>query len=85
MSAKFDEFPSFSFQDIKEKPKFHGRTDGKRDGKMDGRTDNVKTVYPPIVCGGVKTYWMTLSSSQRHRKNMIRSCKKCCRDLETKI
>ena len=27
-----------------------------------------------------KTYQMTLSSSQGHRKNMIRSYKKCCRD-----
>ena len=32
MSAKFDEFPSLPFQDIKEKPKCHGRM------------DNVKTV-----------------------------------------
>ena len=27
MSAKFDEFPSLPFQDIKEKPKRHGQTD----------------------------------------------------------
>ena len=52
MSAKFDEFPSLPFQDIKEKPKRHGQMDGKTDGRM----DNVKTVYPPtnIVCGGYK-------------------------------
>ena len=29
MSAKFDEFPSLPFQDIKEKPKRHGRKDGR--------------------------------------------------------
>ena len=52
---KFDEFPSLTFLDIKEKPKRYGRTFGKRtDGKTDGRTDNVKTVYPPKTpfCGG---------------------------------
>ena len=51
MSAKLDEFPSLPFQDIKEKPKRHGRTDG----RTERRTDNMKTVYPPpptnIVCG----------------------------------
>ena len=53
MSAKFDEFPSLPFQDIKEKPKCHGRTDGRTHGRM----DNVKTVYPPtnVVCGGIIT------------------------------
>ena len=35
MSAKFDEFPSLPFQDIKEKPKRHGRTDGKTDGQRE--------------------------------------------------
>ena len=51
MSAKFDEFPSLPFQDIKEKPKRHGRTDGKM--------DNVKTVCPPtnIVCGWYKYFY----------------------------
>ena len=39
MSAKFDEFPSSPFQDIKEKPKRHGRTDAHTEGKTDGRTD----------------------------------------------
>ena len=52
MSAKFDEFLSLPFQDIKEKPKRHRRTDT----LTERRTDNVKTVYPPrptnIVCGG---------------------------------
>ena len=28
MSAKYDEFPLLPFQDIKEKPKCHGREDG---------------------------------------------------------
>ena len=47
MSAKFDEFPSLPFQDIKEKPKCHGRTDGKTDGQRENS-------IPPtnIVCGG---------------------------------
>ena len=30
--AKFDEIPSLPVQDIKEKPKRHGRTDGRKDG-----------------------------------------------------
>ena len=40
---KSDEFQSLPFQDIKEKPKHHGRM------------DNVKTEYPQtnIVCGGI--------------------------------
>ena len=37
--AKFDEFPSLPFQDIKEKPKRHGRTDGRTERQTDGRTD----------------------------------------------
>ena len=39
MSAKFDEFPSLPFQDIKEKPKCH---------------DRCENSIPPtnIVCGG---------------------------------
>ena len=47
MSAKFDEFPSLPFQDIKEKPKRHRRTDGKTDGQRENS-------IPPtdIVCGG---------------------------------
>ena len=43
VSAKFDKYPSLTFQDIKEKPKRHGRTNkrthGRTDGRMDGRTD----------------------------------------------
>ena len=48
----FDAFPSLPFQDIKEKPKQHGRTDT----QMERRTDNVKTVYPHKhkVCRGYK-------------------------------
>ena len=42
----FDEFQSLHFQDIKEYPKHHGRTDGWTDGWKDGRTDDVKTEYP---------------------------------------
>ena len=30
---EFDEFSSLPFQDIKEKPKYDGRTDGKTDGR----------------------------------------------------
>ena len=46
MSAEIDEYPSLRFQDIRKKPKCHGR--------MDGQTDNMKTVYPTTnkVCGG---------------------------------
>ena len=57
MSAKYDEFPSLPFQDIKENPKRHGRTDGHTDGKTDGQREN--SIPPPththtnIVCGGI--------------------------------
>ena len=44
MSAKFDEFPSLPFQDIKEKPRRHGRTDGHTDGKTDGQREN--SIHP---------------------------------------
>ena len=52
MSAEIDEYLSLRFQDIRKKPKCHGRTHG----RTDGRTDNVKTIYPTTnkVCGGIK-------------------------------
>ena len=31
-SAEIDEYPSLCFQDIRKKPKCHGRTDGGTDG-----------------------------------------------------
>ena len=45
-SLEFDEFPSLTFKDIKEKPKRYGLTDGKMDTQTDRQTDNVKTAYP---------------------------------------
>ena len=39
MSAKFDKFPSLPFQDIKEKPKRHGRTDGQRENSTPRQTE----------------------------------------------
>ena len=51
VSAKFDEFPSLPFQDIKEKQKRHGRTDGKTDGRTTWKQDPPPT---NIVCGGYK-------------------------------
>ena len=54
MSAKFDEFPSLPFQDIKEKPKCHGGTDARTERRM----DNVKIVYPPqTMFAGSITKW----------------------------
>ena len=56
MSAKFDEFPSLPFQDIKEKPKHHGQMGRRMERRMERRMDgHVKTVYLPtnIVCGGI--------------------------------
>ena len=51
MSAKFDEFPSLPFKDIKEKPKHHGRTDGWTERRTDGQREN--SIAPTnIVCGG---------------------------------
>ena len=44
--AKFVEIPSMTLQDIKET---------KRYGHTFVRSDIVKTVYPPTVCGGIKT------------------------------
>ena len=51
MSAKFDAFPSLPFQDIKEKPKRHGRMDGRMERRTIGQRENS---IPPanIVCGG---------------------------------
>ena len=48
MSARFDENPAMTLQDIKET---------KRYGRTDTRTDNVKTVYPPQTkfAGDIKT------------------------------
>ena len=40
MSAKFDEFPSLPFQDIKENPKRHGRTDGRTERRTDRQREN---------------------------------------------
>ena len=47
MSAKFDEFPSLPFQDIKDKPKRHWQTERRTDGQCENS-------IPPtnIVCGG---------------------------------
>ena len=55
MSAKFDDFPSLPFQDIKEKPKRHGWMDGCTDGKTDGRENSI----PPrkhSLRGGIKKF-----------------------------
>ena len=51
VSAEIDEYPSLRFQDIRKKPKCHGRTHG--------WTDNVKTVYPTTnkVCGEYKKHF----------------------------
>ena len=50
MSARFDENPAMTLQDIKE-TKPYGRTDA----HTHPRTDNVKTVYPPQtkLAGGI--------------------------------
>ena len=66
--ARFDEFPSMTLKDIKNK-----QTCKRTNGRTDGRTDNVKTVYPPTntVCGGYN-YTLTdmykLSSFPPHEK-----------------
>ena len=54
MTARFDENPAMTFQDIKE-TKRYGRTDGCTHGRTHTRTDNVKTVYPPQTkfAGGI--------------------------------
>ena len=50
MSAKSDEFPSLPFQDIKEKPKRHGRTDGQTERRTDGLCEN--SILPHKHSGG---------------------------------
>ena len=52
MSARFDENPAMTLQDIKE-TKRYGRTHRWTDGRM----DYVKTVYPPQTkfAGGIKS------------------------------
>ena len=46
MSARFDENPAMTLEDIKETQRY---------GRTDARTDNVKTVYPPQTkfAGGI--------------------------------
>ena len=73
--ARFDEIPSRTLKDIKER-KCYGRTDGRTDGRTmlrtngrtDGWTDNVKTVYPPTntVCGGYNYKEEELISQSMH-------------------
>ena len=45
MSAKFDEFPSLPFQNIKENPKRHGQMDGKMDGQRENRIPPTNIVF----------------------------------------
>ena len=54
--ARFDEMPSMTLKDIKERKRYRW---------TDGRTDNMKTVYPPTntVCGGIK---ICFSHNQAH-------------------
>ena len=54
MSARFDENPAMTFQDIKE-TKRYGRTDAHTEAHTHVHTDNVKTVYPPQTkfAGGI--------------------------------
>ena len=50
MSARFDENPAMTLQDIKE-TKRYGRTDGRTDGHTDGQRENsIPTTNK--VCGG---------------------------------
>ena len=63
MSARFDENPAMTLQDIKE-TQHYGRTHGRTDGRM----DNVKTVYPPQTkfAGGIKSDYMHVLNSIEH-------------------
>ena len=63
--AKFDEFPSMTFQDIKETKRYGHtfvrsvvRSVVRLVGRWFVRSDNVKTVYPPTntVCGGYNNF-----------------------------
>ena len=66
MSAKFDEFPSLPFQDIKEKPKRHGRTDGKTDGQ---RENSIPTPPP------TPTHTHKHSLRGYNKMTCVRACK----------
>ena len=47
VSAEIDEYPALRFQDIRKKPKCHGRTHVRSDGQMDAWIDGQReTVYP---------------------------------------
>ena len=51
MSARFDENPATTFQDIK-KTKRYGRTHGRTNGQTDGRTYENSIPTTNKVCGG---------------------------------
>ena len=73
MSAKFDEFPSLHFQDIKEKPKHHGRTDGRThiltDGHLSGMRRSTGLSAPLLFAYGRSRFSHDVAHMKRMNAN----------------